>query len=305
MTQSGGSWPLNVPGGWGPCPSTWVHALTGSARFLCFPDTHLSWMRWSGGQKPVWCVRGGFIGWWALGTRGRLLADEGHAVPRQTTGAGWHCSATRPKPVIQQCCLFCQDDGGGKTLIWSNPSVYLWRYNSVICTLPPTDAENRYDASCFKVPQPENYIKKKSYTTKTPIHRWRTALAEGAAGPRGGSAAFALNCVQLTSQEFDCVYEVIWCQKHWGLSGHRRVRRIASPENVTHRFVCGSRAASERSTRGRFCKSEVEKKDGGRSDAASARQVILTAAWASSNPIRSRQKRPAHRGASAAPDRVD
>lgn len=23
-----------------------------------------------------------------------------------------------------------------------------------------------------------------------------------------------LNCIQLTSQEFDCVYEIIWCQKH-------------------------------------------------------------------------------------------
>lgn len=53
----------------------------------------------------------GIIGWcgWEWGV-------EGRAVPRQATGTAWHCSATHPKPAIQECYVFSQDDG--KKLTW-------------------------------------------------------------------------------------------------------------------------------------------------------------------------------------------
>lgn len=46
------------------------------------------------------------------GITGWCAGVEGRAVPRHTTGAAWHCSATLPEPVIQQCYVFSQDDGG-------------------------------------------------------------------------------------------------------------------------------------------------------------------------------------------------
>lgn len=64
------------------------------------------------------------------GITGWCAGVEGRAVPRHTTGAAWHCSATLPEPVIQQCYVFSQDDGGRekKTLTWWQLKADLWRH---------------------------------------------------------------------------------------------------------------------------------------------------------------------------------
>lgn len=141
MTQSCNFWPLNVPWGWG-----WHLEFTQS------PEVHISsmFLTHSFPSELIWrikirlvcvCVGGGIIGWWELGTRGRLLADEGQAVPWQTTETAWHCSATRPKPVIQQHYLFCQDDGEKPfpdiTQEFINDAIILWsaRFLCLMCRI--------------------------------------------------------------------------------------------------------------------------------------------------------------------------
>lgn len=82
-----------------------VHALSESEHFLYFTDTQFPWMSGYNDLPPPPQSGGCVRDYWLV------CGVEGRAVPRHTTGTAWHCSATHPEPVIQQCYVFSQDDG--------------------------------------------------------------------------------------------------------------------------------------------------------------------------------------------------
>lgn len=97
-----------------------------------------------------------------------------------------------------------------------------------------------------------------------------------------------LNCIQLTSQEFDCVYEIIWCQKHcsrWAFRGDRGFQLKANHKKILTGFPpilrrvlndpLGNISASQKLGR-------KKKKEPGKTTQLAKRELILTLATASS-----------------------
>lgn len=179
------------------------------------PDVHI--FTSSGIQPPR---RGWPEGWravWCVGTEGSPACRRGPSSSPTNHRNSLALFSHTPEACDPTMLPFLPRRWGEKTLTWYNRRVYSWLQ---FCDLLGSCAWCVEAILRFFLQAPlirKLYIEKKCYTTKKSLCRpsidgklpWLKELVSW-----GEFGVLVLNCIQLTSLEFDCVYEIIWCQKH-------------------------------------------------------------------------------------------